>query len=87
MSGSRRQVKDIKDGGQAYPGKVTVKDENRSVWVKVDDPGMTLRQWYAGMALQSMAIHQVGEIEENSIVEQAFAYADAMIAHEEKERR
>lgn len=63
------------------------------------DFGMSLRQWYAGMAIGNMAtICDSGYEKTNEKIEykfdkdfidkvtaQAFAYADAMITHEEKE--
>ncbi len=48
------------------------------------DPPMTLRQWYAGMAMQAL---MVGTYSANNFVAQdAFLIADAMLAHEEKEK-
>ena len=82
----------INDGGAAYPH-----DQNSGKWC----PGMTLRQWYAGQALAGMlASKEYAKRAAGSVVESgdpkesvctvmsgwAFAYADAMIAHEQKER-
>lgn len=49
---------------------------------------MSLRQWYAGQALTSPAgsVPAYGETYFQAIARDAFAQADAMIAHEEKER-
>lgn len=54
------------------------------------EPGMSLRQWYAGMALASMIgdAAPVASTREGSLsllAEQCFAIADAMLAHEESE--
>ena len=39
------------DGGQAFPGRQEVREgDYRDEW---PEPGMTLRQWYAGMATDS----------------------------------
>lgn len=54
-----------------------------------DEPGMTMRQWYAGMALQGMVRNfetdpvftQVAKIK--SVATDAFAFADAMIREDE----
>lgn len=50
-------------------------------------PLMTLRQWYAGMALQGMnANADCNPWLPNYLADQAFKQADAMIAHEKKEQ-
>jgi hypothetical protein len=65
-----------KNGGQAFP-----------VHSPAIDYGMTLRQWYAGQALQGLV--SSGEYRYVSCYEElasdAFRIADAMIAHEEAE--
>lgn len=47
--------------------------------------GMTLRQWYAGMALQGLLSNPNRGYTNIYYVGSAFYFADAMIAHEEKE--
>lgn len=43
-------------------------------------PGMTLRQWYAGLAMQGIFAYGPGEYWTNErIATEAFAMADAMI--------
>lgn len=71
------------DGGPAFP--VTEKH------LQEEYPGMTLRQWYAGMAMQGMLSDRHGhrvefEGDENAVAHRAFACADAMLAHERRER-
>lgn len=44
-------------------------------------PGMTLRQWYVGMAIQAILLEDIQDIPEN--VRLAFAYADAMLEAKE----
>jgi len=39
------------DGGPAFPGKGTEKDPRTSADREVDEPGMSLRDWFAGQAL------------------------------------
>lgn len=76
----------MKDGGQAFP----LPDRDDAL------KGMTLRQWYAGMALQGMlsnpfTSNYLKEFYNDSgkegefMVHNAFKAADAMIAHEAKE--
>ena len=44
-------------------------------------PGMTLRDWFAGMALQGLIIHNnYGSVSDGNISLGAYAYADAMLA-------
>lgn len=49
-------------------------------------PLMTLRQWYAGMALQGMLADRTHAGENHEYAAWAFGFADAMIAHEKKEQ-
>jgi hypothetical protein len=46
--------------------------------------GMTLRQWYAGMALQGLLAHcaTISDLTLDQFASDAFLYADAMILHE-----
>jgi len=64
-----------KDGGPAFP------DSSRKI---ADVEGMSLRQWYAGQAVQNFNLH--GESPARA-AEWAFAIADAMIAFEKAEQR
>lgn len=53
---------------------------------KVYGEGLTIRQWYAGKAMQGMLSSSRFENGNAMIVaESAFKYADAMIKYEEKE--
>jgi len=64
----------INDGGPAFPLE---HDGMRGVSiVRVYDPGMTLRDWFAGQALQ-IAMQSFGP---DAAAEEAYMYADAMIA-------
>lgn len=64
---TEKQIKSIKDWGPAFPRD------------SVYDGGMSIRQWYAGMALQGLLAcpDTTGNIEE--VVKDAFKCADAMI--------
>lgn len=62
-----------KDGGPAFP-------MYRS-GIGNYDPGMTLRDWFAGMAMQAL-IQRRGTFSSNSAA--SYEIADAMIAEREK---
>jgi len=54
-------------------------------WSDKNPAGMTLRQWFAGMALPGILQTRAkcsADITQQSIVEEAFELADAMIAYE-----
>ena len=73
------------DGGPAFPvsGKNSAWDGDPSRgWYT--NPGMTLRQWYAGKAMQGMLTEADTWESRANIVKQAFIYADAMIAEGKK---
>jgi hypothetical protein len=69
----------INDGGPAFPRhalKITFPDGS----VVPHDPGMTLRQYYAGQALAGLlAKYGLGEADPESMAADAYAYADAML--------
>lgn len=83
----------INHGGPAFP--VTYGQGSGEVFQLFGEGGMTLRQWYAGMALQ--AIISKAPFDEHSpdethryyrgCSEGAFRYADAMLAHELSEKQ
>ena len=65
------------DGGPAFPfGFVT-----DHATVKVQD-GMSLRDWFAGMALQGLIVGCYAGVEGNVVA--AYEYADAMLAERTK---
>jgi len=71
----------IDHGGSAYP----VPEYSGTGYS--GDHGMTLRQWYAGMALQGRLSGPEAQSEtiDHSVMISFYA-ADAMIAHERRER-
>lgn len=95
-----------KTGGPAFPGRkndpdrVSVTATMPGVMAKCDEsfePGLTVRQWYAGMALQGILAKDGGsyfshKTEEGVVVfggiqaEEAFRQADAMIEFEHHDR-
>lgn len=76
-----------KDGGTAFPTPVHRGMHDRD---PVYDPGMSLRDWFAGMALQGMiAAYWEGERgpnadESKTMTRGAYQFADAMLREREK---
>ena len=74
------------DGGPAFPDQGQRKETN-GTWNQQWSPGMSLRDWFAGMALQGLlaaeahprSIGTTYELQEQ-IPEHAYKFADAMIA-------
>ena len=69
----------IDDGGPAFPC------EGGEMSSLHAHPGMTLRQWFAGQAVVAL-LNRSGGWDAKTLAEDAFCIADAMIAHERKER-
>lgn len=73
----------------AFPSEQGTTPEG--TWNQTYSPGMTLRQWYAGMALPSVIMRcsgdtrREGESTEEMFARIAFANADAMLAQEARE--
>ena len=71
----------MNDGGPAFPLPCS-----SGSGVRYCD-GMTLRQWYAGMALQGL-LSSIGDVampNYNGTAQKALNYADALLAQESKE--
>ena len=66
------------DGRPAFPRVV----EDEHVWR--DTPGMTLRQWYAGQALNGLLASDVNDVWTSAIPSLAVDLADALIAELDK---
>lgn len=81
------------DGGQVYPQAPAVwisSDGKQAQEMRKGHAGMSLRDWFAGMALQGLVIKRLEEKDEEITAEEVFAYsayscADAMIAERKKE--
>ena len=56
----------------------------RTRTVTVDDGGMTLRQYYAGLAMQGILAHPEGFTTPEGYAKDAVAQADALIAELDK---
>ena len=86
----------MKDGGPAFPTAKRIKHISDQSYIAPDEPGMTLRQFYAAMAMQGIIARSgvtiVNEGQDrmlvpNAVARGAFDYADAMLAFEEKESK
>lgn len=68
---------DIKDSGPAFPQSDTSRQFNGL-------QGMSLRQWYAGMALQGLVLnvaeHLTTTLDWDAMMRTSYEIADAMIA-------
>ena len=71
-------MSEINSGGNAFPYCVWVGDHHNG-----HNTGMTLRQWFAGMALQVMtkdiSLDDFERLRPQELAEGAFNIADAMI--------
>ena len=76
-------MSDIKnDGGPAFP-TLTSGSHSSGTWLPDMTDGMSLRDWFAGMALQGM-LAQGGEASPTDYAMAAFRMADAMLAERNK---
>ena len=73
------------DGGPAFPGGSNGSefDGRRNEYVVQTYTGMSLRQWYAGMAMQGLLANT--DFIYHSIAKISFAVADSMLKFEEEE--
>lgn len=79
----------VDDGGAAFPRPLSTDDHQQSCNVSFDQSGMTLRQWYAGMALQGLLATGADFHDKHGDgwdwhARAAFAMADSMIAEGKK---
>lgn len=77
------------DGGPAFPGLWVDVDSTGERVVREAFAGMSLRQWYAGMALQGMLSHScqndVPIWKPMDAACRAYEMADAMLQHRERQ--
>lgn len=77
-------TKNVDDGGPAFP----TDSECQIGPHRYHFPGMTLRDYFAGMALQGLIFHCAADYSSGScnavVVERAFSLADAMIERRKK---
>ncbi len=75
-------------GGPAFPRQHTIADAD-SPFFKYGSSGMSLRDWFAGMALQGIVSNYVkrldaGDSDADRWAEECYCIADAMIAERDK---
>ena len=75
-------MSEIKDGGPAFPATIEMPDGN--FYKTITFPGMSLRDWFAGMAMEGFLaapdiIKEAGMTFEESISKWSYQYADAML--------
>ncbi len=74
----------MKDGGQVFPGQQGTTPDG--IWNQTWDPGMSLRDWFAGMYLSGVAqFNRHDQMSPERRCNFAYMYADAMIAERSKE--
>ena len=61
------------DGGPAFPMQGNPEDRYAGYL------GMSLRDWFAGMAMPAICLEAVGELSESQIASDAYRIADAML--------
>ena len=78
-----------KDGGAAFPHKPDpIADSEGNILSYPDTvPGLTKREWFAGMALQGILTRTgspLSRMPSNEVAETCFEFADAMLKEGEK---
>ena len=69
------------NGGPAFPcDQIIARDANGHMQgVEVSGPGMTMRDYFAGKAMQRMLACETPRVTEQEFAERAYAMADAML--------
>ena len=77
----------IDDGGPAFPFPVPTFDSNgRKIGHSTEEPGMTLRDWFAGKALQGLLVgYADNRMTLKDACGAALEAADAMLAERSKQ--
>ena len=69
------------DGGPAFSRPWSIVHDGTKRWWREAQDGMTLRQWYAGMALQGLLTRdEAMKQSEASVAACCYRYADEMLA-------
>jgi hypothetical protein len=81
--------KKVNDGGQAFPRSYAYMNPEAGTAELKSIPGMSLRAWFAGMAMQGMLASRATisvqyKLDKEWTASEAVAYADALIAELEK---
>ena len=73
------------DGGAAFPGNPTYREYgDRGKVVETSNPGMSLRDWFAGMAMQGFLTRNEAHPGKNYWAHASYKAADAMLKQREK---
>lgn len=72
------------DGGPVYPAAMYETEHGDKVYPVNSYEGVSLHQWYAGMALQGLLAHYGAGQTRNDLVDLSLQYADAMIREGQK---
>ena len=76
------------DGGPAFPWAPGAQPQNPDgTWNQTWDPGesgMSLRDWFAGMAMQGLLANPNKDYAPNGVSAEAYDYADAMLEQRNK---
>lgn len=73
------------NGGYAFPARNEL-DHDMDVFVVGEQPGMFLRDWFAGQAISGMLAYAGQAIEPHHHAANAYQMADAMLAKRAKDR-
>jgi hypothetical protein len=76
----------IDDGGSAFPAGVQMRDPVTLQWGDFPPQGMSLRDWFAGMAMQGEIANGGFHVEGHmgKLAANAYAQADAMLAERKR---
>ena len=70
------------DGGSAFPSEQSERQDG--TWNQTYNPGMSLRDWFAGHVISPMLIQAYGNTPA-ILAEKAYQLADAVLQEREKE--
>jgi len=68
----------MKDGGSVYPAKVFSHFEEDGVPIYTMSPGLSMRNWFAGLAMQAI-LQAAPKMPNDVIARQALGVADEML--------
>ena len=77
------------DGGAAFPLPPVLSEGGpESYWSQPPQPGMSLRDYFAGQALAGILLDAgtARQVEDHTIAKSAYRLADAMLAEREKSK-
>ncbi len=79
--------KDIDNGGDAFPPSIYTHTYGQNEGSQDVAPGMTRRQWLAGLAMQGIVSKTFWDETPSKLAKMAYSVADAMIAYEKGEQK